>query len=199
MHITFNEQRFQKFLKFTQGFLKIFFVIVLFSIIVFTLATLTILFLPAHILTIDFGQISTLNFEVMNMQIEVPNTVFTETTMVRWPAFFIAIAGLAHVVFFGVFLRLLINILDDVSKQNPFSNDNVQRMFNMAMIIIAGAFILPIFFFVAGWQLVGTFTVEAQINYSVNSNMLITGILMLILASIFQYGHHLQTEVDMTV
>jgi hypothetical protein len=54
------------------------------------------------------------------------------------------------------------------------------------------------------WRIAATVIQMLQINnmnatYSVDGNLLFTGILILILAGVFQYGNYLQEEVDSTL
>jgi predicted metal-binding membrane protein len=70
----------------------------------------------------------------------------------------------------------------------------------IALVLVAGSVIVPIL----QWRIAATVIQMLYINnmnatYSVDGNLLFTGILILILAGVFQYGNYLQEEVDSTL
>ena len=91
-------------------------------------------------------------------------------------------------------------ILKTVVADNPFEKGNSRNLTVIALVLVAGSVIVPIL----QWRIAATVIQMLQINnmnatYSVDGNLLFTGILILILAGVFQYGNYLQEEVDSTL
>ena len=91
-------------------------------------------------------------------------------------------------------------ILKTVVADNPFEKGNSRNLTVIALTLIVGSVIVPIL----QWQIAATIIQMLHINnmnatYSVDGNLLFTGILILILAGVFQYGNYLQEEVDSTL
>ena len=91
-------------------------------------------------------------------------------------------------------------ILKTVVADNPFEKGNSRNLTVIALVLVAGSVIVPIL----QWQIAATIIQMLHINnmnatYSVDCNLLFTGILILILAGVFQYGNYLQEEVDSTL
>jgi hypothetical protein len=91
-------------------------------------------------------------------------------------------------------------ILKTVVKDNPFEKENSKNLTVIAVTLISGSFLVK---FLEG--LVATAAIQAlkianiDITYSIDWTLLATGILLLILAGVFQYGSYLQEEVDSTL
>ena len=91
-------------------------------------------------------------------------------------------------------------ILKTVIADNPFEKGNSRNLTVIALVLIAGSVIVPIL----QWRIAATVIQMLYINnmnatYSVDGNLLFTGILILILAGVFQYGNYLQEESDSTL
>ena len=91
-------------------------------------------------------------------------------------------------------------ILKTVVADNPFEKGNSRNLTVIALVLVAGSVIVPIL----QWRIAATVIQMLNINnmnatYSVDGNLLFTGILILILAGVFQYGNYLQEEVDSTL
>ena len=91
-------------------------------------------------------------------------------------------------------------ILKTVVADNPFEKGNSRNLTVIAAVLIAGSVIVPIL----QWRIAATVIQMLYINninatYSVDGNLLFTGILILILAGVFQYGNYLQEEADSTL
>ena len=91
-------------------------------------------------------------------------------------------------------------ILKTVIADNPFEKGNSKNLTVVALVLMVGSVIVPIL----EWRIAATVIQMLHINnmnatYSVDGNLLFTGILILILAGVFQYGNYLQEEVDSTL
>jgi uncharacterized membrane protein len=103
-------------------------------------------------------------------------------------------------LFVSVILFEVKRILNSVVADNPFEKSNSKNLVVIAAALLAGAIIMPIF-----EGRIATTIIEAlkitniSTSYSIDVNLLFMGILMLILAGVFQYGNYLQEEVDSTL
>jgi Ca2+/Na+ antiporter len=76
----------------------------------------------------------------------------------------------------------------------------VKNIYNIAFIIIFGGVIIPLFQFLVGIFSINKIGIAGlDINFGINLTMILIGLLILILASIFQYGAYLQNENDQTI
>jgi hypothetical protein len=91
-------------------------------------------------------------------------------------------------------------ILKTVVADNPFEKGNSKNLVVIATTLLAGSILLPVF-----EGRIATTVIEAlkisniNTSYSIDCTLLFTGVLILILAGVFQYGNDLQEEVDSTL
>lgn len=91
-------------------------------------------------------------------------------------------------------------ILKTVIGDNPFEKGNSKNLTVIALVLMAGSILVPIFEGRIATAIIDTFKISnINISYSLDGNLLFTGILILILAGVFQYGNYLQEEVDSTL
>jgi hypothetical protein len=91
-------------------------------------------------------------------------------------------------------------ILKTVVEDNPFNKGNSKNLTVIAAVLIAGSLIVPIFEGRIASTIIQTLQIaNIGIGYSLNGTLLAAGILILILAGVFQYGNYLQEEVDSTL
>ena len=88
-------------------------------------------------------------------------------------------------------------ILKSVEVDNPFEKGNSKNLTVIAIALMAGSILVPIFEGRIGNVIIETLKISnMHISYSLDGNLLFTGILILILAGVFKYGNYLQEEVD---
>ena len=98
---------------------------------------------------------------------------------------------IASAVLFEV-KRILKTVVDD----KPFEKGNSKNLTIISLVLIAASFILPIFEGRVFSTAIKTLQIgNINIGYTMNWTLLLTGILILILAGVFQYGNYLQEEV----
>ena len=91
-------------------------------------------------------------------------------------------------------------ILKTVVNDNPFEKSNSKNLTVIALILMAGSLIVPFFEGRIAATIIQTLQLSnIHVSYSLNGTLLFTGILILILAGVFQYGNYLQEEVDSTL
>ena len=196
---TYHAKRFETVFKLATVFTRIAKIVLIVIVGMLGVAVAVVPFLPQSLLTFDVSDVTVLPIEMMNIQINIPNTVLEGEIMIKWFVFFALIAAGILVGFLIFVFHLLAKILTDVGEKNPFSEDNVQRLFKMAIGFVVAALVLPLVMLGASWNVVRLLAVDATVNYSVHGEWLFMGLLLYLLASIFQYGKQLQDEVDQTV
>lgn len=95
----------------------------------------------------------------------------------------------------------LTKILKTVEEEHPFALENANRLNIIGMILILAAFAKEATSYYVLAVTVGLIDIpNLTVNYSlVDTSTVITGFLVLLLASIFKYGSYLQEEHDSTV
>ena len=100
----------------------------------------------------------------------------------------------------SVLLYELKRILKTVVADNPFEKGNSKNLTVIAFTLLAGSLILPIFEGRIAMAVIDVLKISNfNVNFMIDWNLLMAGILILILAGVFQYGNYLQEEVDSTL
>jgi hypothetical protein len=100
----------------------------------------------------------------------------------------------------SVILFELKRILKSVANDHPFEKGNSKNITVIGITLIAGSLIVPLL----EGRIVSAIIQALQISninfsYSMDGTLFFTGIIILILAAVFQYGNYLQEEVDSTI
>lgn len=200
MNRTFNKGRFDVVIDITHLLLK-WSVRALYVLIgILTVGFLVFLFLPKGLLDYDISNLENINVLYANIYYEISGESFVGIYNVKWLLTLLFFAGIANLAFYQYIQIQLRNVISNVKQKEPFSINNVNYLKYMAYAFLISSLVLPI---VNGWLFttaVNTFEIyEATINFSLNMQSLFMGILVLILAYVFDYGSYLQEEHDMTV
>jgi hypothetical protein len=97
-------------------------------------------------------------------------------------------------------IRYLVKILKRVKEGDPFCDENIKSLSVIGFDLIAAAFLVNLAEIFLMNHLLKLFNIQnIQMNYSANIPYLLAGILVLLLAGIFNYGRFLKSEYDATV
>ena len=100
----------------------------------------------------------------------------------------------------SVLLYELKRILKNVVADNPFEKGNSKNLTVIAITLLAGSLLMPIFEGRIAMAVIDVLKINNfNTNFMIDWNLLMSGILILILAGVFQYGNYLQEEVDSTL
>lgn len=100
----------------------------------------------------------------------------------------------------AVILKQLELILGTVKDNKPFAPENSKRLTTIGITLMIGSFIERAGeFFVASTMIDTLKLKDLSVNYSADSNMILIGFVVLVLAGVFKYGCYLQNEYDSTV
>jgi len=195
----FNEKRFLAVTRVMSILTKIVMILLGVVFVLLTIIFLASFFVTKETLTFDLGLITHLNYSFLNVNLRMPVDLFEGEYMIKGVLQVIILSVLVAIGFITYFLILLQGVLQDVAKKLPFSEENVKKLYHMSYTFMWMAVIVPIFVFISGKQVIDVFKLQATVSYSIQTNTLFIGVLIWILASIFNYGKYLQDEVDQTV
>ena len=100
----------------------------------------------------------------------------------------------------SVLLYELKRILKNVVADNPFEKGNSKNLTVIAITLLVGSLLMPIFEGRIAMAVIDVLKISNfNTNFMIDWNLLMSGILILILAGVFQYGNYLQEEVDSTL
>ena len=168
--------------------------------VLFLLASIVISFIPAEILVIPAnmtGSLSATFGGTMMFKFD-PQTIGDIMIKSFLQALFMWISVGALMVSIVIFE--VKRILTAVIRDNPFEKGNSKNLTVISQVLIAGSFIVPFMEGRIASAIIQTLKIDSiHVSYSMDGNLLFTGILILILAGVFQYGNYLQEEVDSTL
>ena len=166
----------------------------------FLVASIIMLFIPEKNLVLPAnmtGNLTATIGEVLVFKFE-PQTVGDLPIKPVLQAAFIWVSVVTLMM--SIILFELKRILKSVVQDNPFEKVNSKNLTVIAVVLITGSFIVKFLEGRVASAVIQTLQISnISINYSIDVNLLLTGILILILAGVFQYGNYLQEEVDSTL
>ena len=168
--------------------------------ILFLLASIVVSFIPKEHLVLSANMSGSLSATIEGTMLFKFNPQTSEGIMIKpvLQALFMWIC--VSSLMLSVVLFEVKRIMKTVVKDNPFEKGNSKNLTVIAAVLIAGSLIVPIFEGRIAWTIIQTLQIaNIGIGYSLNGTLLAAGILILILAGVFQYGNYLQEEVDSTL
>ena len=194
---TFDSTRFNKITRITEIVLKVFKVILIIFGGLATLGFIIISLIPSETLWID-GDWLTLSLGFLPTELESQNIVFNGSLKP------LLLAGTFITVTYTIFSYIVLNFIHRVIRKTrekvPFDPTSIKALYYFGYTLIVSGIVLPIFNFVTFNQINRAYNAfDVNIDYNVQFGMIFTGVLIYILANIFEYGAHLQSEVDATV
>jgi len=166
----------------------------------FLLANIVIAFVPANSVVMDAttsGSLTTTLGGTMSFKFDpqVSGKIMIKPFLEDFFGW-IAVAALMTAMILFEIKRILKSVIQD----NPFKKGNSRNLTVIALVLIIGSCILPFLEARVVSEIIRVLQI-ANINfsYSVDSTMMFSGIIVLILAGVFQYGNYLQEEVDSTL
>jgi hypothetical protein len=167
--------------------------------VLFLLASIFISLIPKELLVIPANMSGSLSATFGSMMFKFdPQTIGDIMIKSFLQALFMWISVGALMV--SIVLFVVKRILTAVIRDNPFEKGNSKNLTVISLVLIAGSFIVPFMEGRIAAAIIQTLKIDSiHFSYSMDGNLLFTGILILILAGVFQYGNYLQEEVDSTL
>jgi protein-S-isoprenylcysteine O-methyltransferase Ste14 len=168
--------------------------------VLFLFASIVISFIPRESMVVSANMSGSLSATLGGNMLFKFDPTTTGNIMIKpfLQALFMYISFGALMV--SVILFEVKRILKTVVEDNPFKSGNSKNVTVIALVLMAGSFLVPVFEGRIVTAIIETLKISnINISYSLDGNLLFTGILILILAGVFQYGNYLQEEVDSTL
>ena len=195
MSTTFNEKRFLSISRFMTVLSKIFMIFTgVLTALLFLLFIVSMLVSPDRF-TVDVNFVDTVTVSLLNIDVKIPLELVAGEVMIKPIVTRAFLAASVALGFSTAILYYLHQVLKDVSTKKPFSDANVKNLYKVSYTFMAMSVIVPIFVMIAGNALVNTLALNADVSYNLKFGTLFVGVLLWILASIFNYGKYLQDEV----
>lgn len=200
MSRSFNQNRFKSLIQGTHLFLSWFIIGLYILIGLLGIALIVFTMLPKGLLDFDLSNIENINIQFSSVMYEIDESIFSGVVNVKWLLALGSLVGLVNIGFLQYILTLLRNMMKDVEAKQPFSEANVKRLKWIGIAYLVAAVVLPFansMFFLHLIDLLDLF--EANANFTIRFQSVFMGLIILILAYVFDYGAYLQEDHDMTV
>jgi hypothetical protein len=168
--------------------------------VVFLLASIVVLFVPGKDMVISPNLTGSLQTSIGGTMVVKFDLQSLGVIIIKpfLQAMFMWISFVSLMV--SVLLYELKRILKTVVADNPFEKGNSKNLTVIAFTLLVGSLILPIFEGRIAMAVIDVLKISNfNVNFMIDWNLLMAGILILILAGVFQYGNYLQEEVDSTL
>ena len=133
------------------------------------------------------------------IQFEISTSDISNTDIAEIYSYLFAGSALLLILILLVLGQLRI-ILKNVVNENPFAEKNAKSIKNIGYVIMASSLVMPVTKAFLINKIIHAFNLSnVNVVYTVNIEVLIIGILLLIVSAIFNYGAYLQQEYDTTL
>jgi len=133
------------------------------------------------------------------IQFEISTGAISNTRIVEIYSLMFAGSALLLILILLVLGQLRI-ILKNVVNKNPFAEKNAKSIKNIGYVIMASSLVMPVTKAFLINKIIHAFNLSnVNVVYTVNIEVLIIGILLLLVSAIFNYGAYLQQEYDTTL
>ena len=133
------------------------------------------------------------------IQFEISTGAISNTRIVEIYSLMFAGSALLLILILLVLSQLRI-ILKNVVNKNPFAEKNAKSIKNIGYVIMASSLVMPVTKAFLINKIIHAFNLSnVNVVYTVNIEVLIIGILLLLVSAIFNYGAYLQQEYDTTL
>ena len=109
----------------------------------------------------------------------------------------------ASIICFSIYYLILKNIhkiLTSVEDGKPFTYENVKYLYSTGKYLIIGSVAVGFTEYFIALTIVHRLEIHnINVNFAINIYMFITGILVIVLGNVFEYGVYLQNEYDDTI
>jgi len=200
MNHSFNKKQYGVIIKVVNTFLKwsIIGVFILSGILL--VGFVAVVFVPKGLFSWNMANLEQISVQLTNILNEINGDILSGVANVKSLILTLLFTGVVNLSFFQFIQIQLRKIVSNVNDEMPFQNANAVILRNLGLGYIIASVLLS---FVNSWMfvtLVNTFNVfHATIEFSVDLQMVFMGIIILILAYIFNCGSSLQEEHDTTL
>ena len=201
MNRSLDKKKFESVIKVVYLFLRIS-VIALFVLLgILVVTSIVFPFIPKELFDFELSNLEQIDIQVGSILYELRGIItFTGVVNVKWLLSLVFVVLSVNLLFFQFILIQLKTIISDVSNKIPFSDKNIKRLKYMGIAYLVSSIVLPIVNGTLFVKIANTFNIfDATINFSIDFQSVFIGIIILILAYVFEYGATLQEDIDLTV
>jgi len=201
MNRSLDKKKFESVIKVVYLFLRIS-VIALFVLLgILVVTSIVFPFIPKELFDFELANLEQIDIQVGSILYELRGIItFAGIVNVKWLLSLLFVVLSVNLLFFQFILIQLKTIISDVSNKIPFSDKNIKRLKYMGIAYLVSSIVLPIVNGTLFVKIANTFNIfDATINFSIDFQSVFIGIIILILAYVFEYGATLQEDIDLTV
>jgi hypothetical protein len=197
----YNEKRFNFIVKLTRIVSSIVFYLMWGLVGLSIIGVIILLLLDPDLFTFNLAEVPSSIDRFDLYGVPILEVLGDQVLSLRFTLFLVSGAALVYGISTIWILLQLRGVLEDVNETRPFSIANAKRLFYITYSILALSVLEPLFSSVIRWSVLRQFDIATRIGltFSFNFGLLFMAALLYILAHIFQYGAHLQDEVDTTI
>lgn len=200
MNRKFNKKQFEFVMKGTAIVTKIFNVILYIALAVVAVLFIAVIFINQRHFNFDLSHLDNINVSINNILYELSGDTLSGIVNVKTILLVGAGVAFINLGFVQYILLTVRKLVTNIKDDQPFDQQNTVLLKNLAIAFLIASVVLSIlnsvFFTVVMNNLE---IVEMNVNYSINTTYLFMGILIFILAYVFDYGSYLQEEYDSTI
>lgn len=196
----FNKERFETFIKLVDVFLK-FSIIAIFVLLgIVGIAFITSIFVPGDLYDFNLTNLENTSINFFGLEYDLAALGLEGVVNVKRIVVAGTFALVINLAFYQYIQVLLKKVMTHIRDQHPFNPLNVKYLKLMGIGFLVASLLLPAFnslFFVQVMNTLELF--DVNVNASLDFQLLYMGVIVLILAYIFDYGTYLQEDHDLTV
>ncbi len=194
---TFNSERFNKIIRITEVFIKVFKILFMVLGILTMVALAVFSLIPSESLVFSSEGLR-ISFVFIPVEIHADELVFYGSLKPLFMSGFFIVT--IYLAFAYAMVDLIGRVVAKTKDKTPFDAIAIKSLFRLAYVLMISGIILPIFDFIVLSMINNAYTeLNLHIEFSFQLGFVFTGVLIYILANIFEYGAYLQSEVDATV
>jgi hypothetical protein len=192
----YNEKKYHTLIKVSYIISKVLFCLLIGAGVLAILGFIIVLFIPETVFNFAVGTIKLEIGDAIKYIISEP----IDGGNVKFITLIAIVVGLVHIIFSLLLFYAVYKILAEVKNNNPFAKANVKHLYFIAFTFLAGSVLIPTFNFILGMFTIKKLNIiNINSEFSLNLDYIFIGLLILILANIFNYGAYLQNEYNETV
>jgi hypothetical protein len=199
MEKKFNQKHFQFILKVTQIFIMLTKILFIIGMVALTILFIGTLFMDGSIFDFDLSKITSYNITFASVDVDIPIDPVNEIINIKSMVIY---GSLTLIVYFASLYYIFAKfgkIIQHVKEEQPFHKENIHLMFLIGKLLVIFSVALPVISLPFVWDIANTLPFDINVNLGIHTGMLFIGGVILLLASIFNYGAYLQDEYDQTV
>jgi hypothetical protein len=196
----FNKERFETVIKLVDVFLKFSIVAIFVLLGILGIAFITTIVLPTDLYDFDLANLEHTSVQFFGLDYDLSALGLDGIVNVKWIAVTGAFALLINLSFYQYVQVLLKKVMANIRQQHPFNPSNVTYLKYMGIGFLVASLLLPAFNSIFFVQVMNTLELfDVNVNASLDFQLIYMGVIVLILAYIFDYGSYLQEDHDLTV